>query len=775
MILSQIIADPADAANTKLAGTAKTFKNTKKLIAAVNELEKELREGEYDYYRAVAELLTEAQAQMAQFQQYVAMPHVALIKKKIEAIESELRRQIQWSFREIGQLTSSEHYEHEDSSAASDWNVDVSPLSDVCQAIDALGEKFRFDLLERFAQLQLIPYEKLFKAGTKYAGLDGLEQRFAWFRYLLRLVDSRLSDVFPSKYKVGYHLFIEFARRTKKHLGDVLAYTEREYNPSTMSEEDNTAHVGMLLKTIKTIITFETEIYTMYDIKPQTAPAEGSEKVGKELVQESIRDAFDSYLGPYVQLEKRGLEELMASVMKEEDDFISTPPAPASNPAGSPGAPPLINYVQIAQEPFESSRKLFEYIKGSLKRCMVFSTGMTFLSLSKEFRLALQQYAESLKFRCPPPRVPAKNKQPAVYVLNKMSEATLCRIIGTCEYCVDTLPSLENLMRSKIQTQYMNEIDFNPQVDSFTDTVSYTMNILALGEVNRMEKCFIQMKSINWATFEGINDTSIFVTQMFKILADCVPKIRNCMSQSYFLNMCMKLSTTLIDAFHESVYGCKRIGKEGAGQLLLDLNAIKENLLVMPNVRTPEGKEKLGISKTYLSVVNTKLKKVENVLKLLSTEEEILSEMFGLLWPDATQQDMDSINTLRGNRIILSTINNVVAPLDTVGDMIKDKTQAMHKGTVQGFSTGINKVKGGLKNAFGDFMSGNLFNDSSTHSGTAELSSHASNHDAPPSATTQGKGLKQAVTGVTSALNFGTKPRNSVGTSAGAGLGPNKK
>eukprot|EP01031_Cornospumella_fuschlensis_P037165 gene37165-45107_t len=138
MILTQIIADPADAANAKLGGAAVTFKNTKKLISAVDELEKELREGEYDYYRAVAELLTEAQAQMALFQQYVALPHIALIKKKIEAIESELRRQIQWSFREIGQLTSSEHYEHEEENVVSDWNVDVSPLSDVCQAIDAL-------------------------------------------------------------------------------------------------------------------------------------------------------------------------------------------------------------------------------------------------------------------------------------------------------------------------------------------------------------------------------------------------------------------------------------------------------------------------------------------------------------------------------------------------------------------------------------------------------------------------------------------------------------
>jgi hypothetical protein len=782
MILIEITSDPkkSEFSNARIEGPAKTFQATKKLIESVRQLETELREGEYDYYRAIAELLTDVQEQMSKFTQYVALPHIALIQKKIEAIESELRRQVQWSFREIGALTSSEKYEQEQDMGELSWNMDVSPLDDVYLVIDALGEKFRLDLLERFAQLQLIPYEKLFKLGTKYCALEFLEQRFAWFRYLLRIVDSKLSDIFPSKYKIGYHLFIEFSRRSKKHIGDVLSMTEKDFNVQQVSDEEAAAKVGVLLKAIKCIMGFEAEIMATFDIKERFDSSDDSSsnktKVIKD-VPESIRDAFDPYLGPYVQLERKGLEDIMVAVMRNEESTQTLVASTASNLVSSagPASPGPAILVANPGEPYESSTKLFEYIKGSLKRCMVFSTGITFLSLSKEFRIALQQYAESLKFRCPSPFIPAKNNKPAVYQLTKSTESTLCRIICTCEYCIDILPTLESIMRSKIQAAYSDEIDFSPQVDAFMNTVSFTMTILASGEVFRMENDFANMKKVNWATYDTVMDTGPYVKHMLRILGDCAPRIRISMSSSYFLNMCMKLVSTFVDAYLDNIYQLRRISKTGAGQLLLDLNSIKEYLLLLPNVKQAEGAVSITISKVYISVVNTKVKKVENILKLICTEDAMLEEMFGLLWPDATHSDIDMINTLKGNRNIISTINTVVSPLDSVGEALKSKAQNMHQGTVQGLSTGINKVKGGFKTAFGDIISGNLFNDSSTHSGTVDLSAHnsSSSHEHGYGSSSvlgggnsSGGGLKQAVSGVTSALTFTKKPAATASSSS---------
>ena len=59
---------------------------------------------------------------------------------------------------------------------------------------------------------------------------------------------------------------------------------------------------------------------------------------------------------------------------------------------------------------YGSSISMFVYIKNSIKRCTALTTGPTFLSLSKEFRTCLQQYAESLKNKCP-----AGSGQPPVY------------------------------------------------------------------------------------------------------------------------------------------------------------------------------------------------------------------------------------------------------------------------------------------------------------------------------------------------------------------------
>eukprot|EP01039_Chlorochromonas_danica_P007510 gene7510-8307_t len=751
MILTQIAADPQtlEVSNARLEPQGETFQGTHKLIDAVKELEKELREGEYDYFRVVAELLTDVQGQMERYKSFVATPHIGLIKRKVEAIENELRRQLQWCFREIGPFTSSEKYEQEIEDQEIVNTVDLTPLQDVSQVIDALGEKFRLDLLERFSQLQLIPYEKLFKHGTKYSGLDYLDQRYAWFRRLLHVVEVKLSGILPERYKVGYHLFLEFQRRTKNHLAEELTQCEKEYNPQA---DDSHSWVGKLIKSIKSVMAFEAEVLSSFDVKSRFDEEEG-EKKDSQSIPLSIRDAFDPFLGPYVQLEKKGLEDLMVVVMREEEASNNTLIS-QHTPASANGAPPAAAAAQAVYEPFESSTKLFEYIKGSLKRCQVFSTGLTFLSLSKEFRLALQQYAESLKFRCPSPAIPARGKHPPVYVLqSKAMESSLCRILATCEYCIDIVPSLETIMKSKIRSMYSDQIEFTPQIDAFMDTMSFSMNILALGEVNRMENDFEEMRRLNWTNIDTVHDSGDHIKHMIRILSDCIPRIRKYLSPSYFLNMCMKLIGVFLDAFLENIYALRRISKTGGGQLLLDLNTIKEFLLTMPNVRIPADKPQIDISKVYVSVVNNKVKKVENILKLVCTDDAMLEEMFGLLWPDATKEDMDAIHSLKGNKSIIAAI----APLDNMGDMLKDGAKNMHKGTMQNLNKGVTKITGGMKNVFGDIMSGNLFTDGSTHSNEAQ-----SNHGPAAHSGTSGgsgtsgakQGLSKAMTGMTAALAF---------------------
>lgn len=699
-------ADKLHLVNSHVEETAETFHNLSDLMDAVHELEKELKQGEFDYYSVIADLLVDVQNHMAKFKQYVAIPQISLISQKVNAIESELKRQVQWSFREIGALASSERYEHEDPSSVM-WSVDISSLNQAYLVVDALGEKCRKDLLERFSQIQLLPYTKLFQHGSKYAGLDCMDQRFAWFRFLLGLIDEKLHDIFPSKWQVPYHLFLEFSRRTKHHLEEILADEEKE-------DHDPTARIQFLLKTIQSVVAFESEITASFITRDRM---DANKDVNTYEIPESIRDAFDPYLGTYVQLERQGLEQLMESAMSEEEAPVMT--------HVNQGAPlPLYT----ASEPYESSLKIFEYIKKSLQRCTNFSTGVTFLSLSKEFRACLQLYSQRLKFRSPAPLVAARNGKPAIYQINKLTEATLCRIICTGEFCIDTIPALETIMKQRIQEQYRNDVDFQPQIDMFMDTVSNSINILVAGEILRMDEDFQKMKKINWGILDHVEDVGYYTKHMLKILNDCVPRIRTTMSTAYFLNVCTKLMSIFLDSFLDTIWQLKRISKTGGGQLLLDLNGMKEYLMKMPNAKLPEGTNPININKVYQTALNDKVKRVENVLKLICTEESMLNEMFTILLPNATKQETDTILVLRGEKNQLQQVGNMI--VDVGNKVVHSTTTAtttknpavskLSKGAeeaVENLSTGFNKVSEGFKNIFSGFnaMEHSNHSDDSNH------------------------------------------------------------
>lgn len=225
-IVESLTADTSKlpAINTTLAKNVELLSKLKKLKVSLKELETELISGEFDYYRVISELLSDVHLQMAEFEVFRAVPQMAKVHEKLDAIESELKRQIQWSFRELGQLVPT--LDADDDSHV-ETPIDISSLSQVSLVIDALGPGFRTDLLERFSQLQLIPYEKLFASGTKYNGLEFLDRRYAWFKRLLKVTDDKVGSLFPSHWLLPFYLFLEFSRRTRKHLHGILYALEK--------------------------------------------------------------------------------------------------------------------------------------------------------------------------------------------------------------------------------------------------------------------------------------------------------------------------------------------------------------------------------------------------------------------------------------------------------------------------------------------------------------------------------------------------------------------
>ena len=189
------------------------------------------------------------------------------------------------------------------------------------------------------------------------------------------------------------------------------------------------------------------------------------------------------------QFERRNLDELLQSELAQEEAACA---AGDSRP----------------QDPFDSSRKMFEYIKESVGRCSAYSNGQTLSSLGMEFRICLNQYAESLSFRCPTPIPPSKPGGPVQYSVSDVQEITLCRVIKTGEYCADVIPQLESLMRNKIRSSMASEVDFNINIDKFHDLCSKTIQILVVSVINRLEIPFKAMRRINWGSVETLGETS---------------------------------------------------------------------------------------------------------------------------------------------------------------------------------------------------------------------------------------------------------------------------
>jgi hypothetical protein len=143
-LIAAINPDNVSGVNTAIEGHSDLIMKVRTAAAALKELENELTAGEADYYRIIAELLIDALKQMAWFDVYASIPHVKLLNEKLRAIQSEIKRQVQWSFREIGQLVSAESNGYDDVEAygPGDQDQDLSSLNRIYIVVDALGLHF---------------------------------------------------------------------------------------------------------------------------------------------------------------------------------------------------------------------------------------------------------------------------------------------------------------------------------------------------------------------------------------------------------------------------------------------------------------------------------------------------------------------------------------------------------------------------------------------------------------------------------------------------------
>lgn len=637
--------------------------------------------------------------------------------------------------------------------------------------VDALGGKVRRQLLEDFVHRQLVPYESLFGAEKEHFSLDQVERRWAWFKRLLKYIDSKFSTIFPAHWRIPLRLCLEFVERTKMHL--ILLLTEME------SGENN--DVNLLMKALQSTIRFEQEMSEKFDLLRQIKQSQENEEAAalqsrskevemqkqlkkddklmyiptdhgaanKEEETESgflglahtaisggLSGVFDKFLGSYVLLERQNLEEMLMKLSQEEDT------ADGSHSVG---------------HVYASSTNMFVFIKKSVKRCTAFTTGQTFFALSEELRSCMRQYAKMLKSRCPS-EIPGN---PPAFRLPPGMENNICFMVNTAEYCAEVVPQVEQMIQQKIQPNLASKVNFSEEADIFMDFVAHCLKILVFGVLDRLEPSFRVMQQMNWGAFTQVGEESAYLHAMSAVVVEAIPNIRANLASSYFNNFCTKLATEILQRFQDSIVRQKRITDMATQQLLLDTYSMKTLIMQMPTLNPPDpmssstaprGDPK-NVPAMYAKLVNTRSAHIEIILKLVGTPDEVLLERFKLMWPDGQSADLQMIMALKGTKR-----DSQQQILELLG---LQSAKVSNKATV-GFSSGSGSTTAGSSS--GSTMSVGS-GPAGQHAAAFAASTAASAQAASAAAFSSMKSLTQ---------DLSSTARNAVGNLKWAGTGTNK-
>ena len=539
------------------------------------------------------------------------------------------------------------------------------------------------------------------------ASLDQIKRRYAWYRRMLHDLDEKFPNIFPNHWDMQYHLTHTFLSKSGEHLK--LLFTKKD-GPDKHLRDRDCENVTVLLKALQQTILFEKEMTAWLqreygttfiddsttklpssvlgedgeplefdehgravaassaegirikyerklkdrnkgnDINQVLAFDDNKQEMEKRLERKAVSaligvasSAFDKFMGPYISLEEQNMNEhLLAS---KSDSTVATR-----------GDLPV----------FTSSTELFIYIKDSITRCTKLTRGRTLFLLFRAFQDTLRQYAQVLALKFPSQMATINiaslsgsgvgENAAASYRIPEGEETTICHVIDTCEYCVDTVEALQDLITDKIEERYKAKMDMNREQEAFQDVTAKGIRVLVSGLCQRTDQAFKTMASINWSTLDGVGEESNYVRSMHDVIQPFVITVKNLLPSSYFRSFCDKFAVSFTSTMFNTVTRCKRISEAGTQQLLLDVYNLKTLLLKLPILEvqshsssgSPHKPGSTIAPAMYTKHVTKDFQRIEILLKLVGTPSDLLIDVFKVQWNGGSALDLQTVMNLKG-------------------------------------------------------------------------------------------------------------------------------
>jgi len=640
-----------DYAKRHLTQTITALKRLQMLVTAVEQLDVMARER---MYSEAANLLQAVNSLLVHFDSYQGIKKIDELREQIGTIRTALRTQV---FDDFNQLSA-------DNSTVAPSHAQFETLSGACAVVDALGAETRKEMIAWFCSWQFAPYKHTFQPYGEAGTLSKTELRYAWHRQLLKTYDSSFTNLFPPSWRVAHALTVSFCQISYKHLDEIL------------DQSRGSLDVSVLTHALHKTTVFEVEMHNRFQHAAASADAAaaaanngdddddaadgGADADAKAAavaaesfppLLHSVSSAFDSYMGIYVSLEDKALEDMGQKMLASETWSVTMT-------------------GQANSRVFESSKELFINLRRSFKRATPLHMSAVLHDLHKVWARHLKLYAKSVLAQLPAVKQPDDPSQPPTCVIDATMQQRVCAVVNTCEYCHETSGQLEESIIKALDDEYKDKVDLAPVQEEFQTVVSAGMKVLVAALETRATPMLKAMTTVKWAEMEEIGeDTSPYMNDLVGVARDIMPQLGESLHPLYVRFFCDKFVTSFVPKLIGFIYRCRRIGEAGAQQMFADVGTLKQTLLALPTLG------QANATNAYIKLVTTEVHKAEQLLKLVQTPEELLETTVEEMSKDkdaaAGSIDLQKILELKGLK---------KAEMDRVIDAIKDASFSASEG-----------------------------------------------------------------------------------------------
>uniref|UniRef100_A0A1L8DW08 Vacuolar protein sorting-associated protein 53 homolog n=1 Tax=Nyssomyia neivai TaxID=330878 RepID=A0A1L8DW08_9DIPT len=656
-----------DSAKKNLTSAITTLNHLHMLVGGVESLTKLAEKRLYGEVLNPLQAITEVNHH---FQQYSEVAHIKTLSDKVAQIHAELATQITEDFRNVftpGQQNV--------------VKMSLSQLADACKVVSVLEPKVKRDLLRWFITLQLQEYVQLFHENQDIAWLDKIDKRYAWIKRHLLDFEDKFGKIFPIDWEVSERITVHFCQMTHEQLSKLMARRRMEIDVKLLlyAIGKTTAFEALLAKRFTGITLQDGSTKNTEAPKYQAPQTSASESPAQSETEDSgivkpVASAFSDLIGscfkPYLDIYTDSIDKNLAELIEQ---FVQT-----KHPTDS----------IVRTTVFPSCADLFVFYKKCMVQCVQLSNGKPMYDLAMIFKKYLREYAAKiLESRIPklttssytPSSISSSMslltrdlqnlstaagqvihsflKEGEVQRFTKEEIITICCILTTAEYCLETVQQLEDKLREKVEGAFTEKIDLGEEKDVYHRIISNCIQYLVQDLETGCEPALIVMSKIQWQTISNVGDQSSFVNSIITHFKQTIPTIRDNLatSRKYYIQFCHKFVNSFIPKYINHLYKCRLTSVQesnvlGCEQLLLDTHSLKTVLMDLPSIGSQVNRKAPA---SFTKIVIKGMTKAEMIIKVVMAPvipASVFTEQFLKLLPDSTLVEFHKVLDMKGMR-----------------------------------------------------------------------------------------------------------------------------